>query len=46
MCRTDARTSRAGEDYAGTSSNVVAARCGSAKPLTHFSDALVSYFPA
>ena len=31
---------------AGSSSRVVAARGGSAKPRTHFSDAFVSYFPA
>ena len=31
---------------AGTSSKVVAARRGSAKPRTHFSDAFVSYFAA
>ena len=29
-----------------SSSNVLAERCGSAKPRTHFSDAFVSYFPA
>jgi hypothetical protein len=42
--RNDARKGR--RAYAGTSSNVVAARCGSAKPRTHFSDAFVSYFSA
>ena len=34
----------AGEDYAGTSSNVATERCGSANPRTHFSDALVLNF--
>jgi hypothetical protein len=34
------------DDYPGTSSSVVAARCGSAKPRTHFSDAFVLYFSA
>jgi hypothetical protein len=46
VCRADARKDRTGKDYPGTSSSVVTARCGSAKPLTHFSDALVSYFSA
>ena len=37
---------RTGDGYAGNSSNVVAARPGSAKPRTHFSDAFVLYFSA
>ena len=39
------RTPTAG-GYAGSSSSVVAARPGSAKPRTHFSEALVLYFSA